>query len=107
MSRSYRKTPIFGICRNQHGQKKEKQAANRKFRRVNKYISHLTYKEIHSYSGICLSLVFIDDSDAFDSYNFNYRIREVSDVWEWSYDGKYYWHESEIPKDIYWKIMGK
>lgn len=106
MSRSYRKTPVFGIASSQKGQKHDKQIANRKFRRKNKIISHLNTIEFNSQiSGWDWAW---DDFEGSISENIYYnRLREVSNVWDWAYDGKYYWNKSEIPNDIIWKIMGK
>lgn len=63
MSRSYRKTKIFGVLSG--SEKKDKQKANRKFRRVVKEkVSHLDHK--------------LPDR------------REVSNVWDFAKDGKRY-----------------
>ena len=64
MSRSYRKTPIFGncICRSE---KKDKRIANRAFRRIVRHCLR---------TGQELPLK-----------------REVSNVWSWGKDGKRWW----------------
>ncbi len=65
MSRSYRKTPIFGncICRSE---KKDKRIANRAYRRI---VRHCLK------AGKELPLK-----------------REVSNIWSFGKDGKSYWH---------------
>lgn len=63
MSRSRRKTPIIGVCGK--SEKKDKRLANRKLRRM-----------VHV-------LIRLGD-EHFPS------IREVSNVWAWSKDGKQY-----------------
>jgi len=62
MSKSIRKHPFVAIAGNRVSEKKDKQLANRRLRRINK-LRILTDKE-------------------------PVVIKEISDVWEWSKDGK-------------------
>ena len=74
MSRSKKKTKIRGIT-SSPSEKEEKQVANRKFRRKNK----VKTKEVDE-----------------DNYP---KLREVSDVWAFSKDGKLY-DEEMTEKDM-------
>lgn len=74
MSRSYRKTPIFGNCI-AHSEKEDKRLANRKWRRITK--------------------------QAIKSEKEPPRQREVSDIWKFKKDGKRYFrnfHEKWMRK---------
>ena len=65
MSRSRRKTAIFGIAGST--EKQDKRLANRKFRRINKIILKIT-----------------GDPEKLKA------IKDVSDPWDWNKDGKGY-----------------
>lgn len=69
MSKSYRKTPIFGMCGSRVSEKFDKRKANRKLR-----------KRIKSNIKKGYTLIFP-------------LLREVSDVWEFAKDGKIYNHK--------------
>lgn len=77
MSRSRRHTPITGVTCSD-SEKWEKRKANRKLRRL---IREAVRKMVDS-----------EDEPVLP------EAREVSDVWDWSKDGKIYWGEDEDPK---------
>lgn len=112
MSRSYRKTPVFGMCGSQRGQKQDKQIANRNFRRVNKVISHqntMEFNTISTHHWIDMFDGLLDLSIEIDRFDYLNRMREASNVWDWRYDGKNYDGNiiyKEDPK-YWWKRMSK
>jgi hypothetical protein len=73
MSRSYRKTPIFGHCHSKYSEKFDKLLYNKKFRRLAK--SKLKLKKYNS-----LPL----------------KIKEICDIWGMRKDGKYYWANATL-----------
>lgn len=73
MSRSYRKTPKMGIAG--HTEKWDKQKAHRKFRRQEK--------------------MYLEDDD---STEIPLTLREVSDLWGMSKDGKFRFDPKQYPK---------
>lgn len=84
MSRSYRKLSIFG---NGGGsEKNDKKRANKKFRKINKMI--------------------LDNGEPEELL---VDVKEVSDNWCFSKDGKSYWHPSKDNKmnEYYQKCMRK
>lgn len=66
MSRSRKKTPVFGMANRKNSEKEDKVLANKRFRRKSKM------KILHNIE------------------NIPFRVREVSDVWSWSHDGMFY-----------------
>lgn len=73
MSRSRKRNPITGICK-ADSEKKDKQIANKKFRRIGKEI-------IKNKSDSTLP-----------------KMREVSNVYDFAKDGKRYWSKEIIEK---------
>lgn len=71
MSRSRKKTPIFGVANRKNSEKEYKMLANKKFRRKSKM------KLFHSKQDIPL------------------KVREVSDVWTWPHDGMFYYQAAK------------
>lgn len=71
MSRSRKKTPIFGVANRKNSEKEDKVIANKKFRRKSRM------KIFHNKEDIPL------------------RVREVSDVWSWSHDGMFYYQSAK------------
>ena len=72
MSRSYRKTPIFGHCGTRHiSEKKDKRAANQKLRSKNKIKINKGDEDF----------LLIDD---------------VSNIWSMKKDGKSYWNPKKM-----------
>lgn len=72
MSRSYRKTPIFGITCSD-SEKYEKRIINRKFRKKTKdMIQKGNYEKLP------------------------FNLNQIEDVWSMSKDGKYYWNEAPL-----------
>lgn len=70
MTRSYKKTPVFGWCSGS-SQKRGKVRCNRLFRRISKYLLHIGKDGLH-------------------------KTREVIDQWDLGYDGK--WYNTEATK---------
>ncbi len=72
MSRSKRKNPIFGFtCAK--SEKKDKQLANRKFRRITKEnIRNFNFEEAPVY------------------------LKQIVSYWDFAKDGKHYWKKGEV-----------
>lgn len=80
MSRSHRKTPIRGACGSRRASEKDdKRKHNRKMRRVNKAL-----------------IANVEDKDALILRHKD----EVSNVYKFSKDGKFYWGKKINPKDM-------
>lgn len=75
MSRSYRRTPIFGIA-SAPSEKADKQRANRTLRRKNRQIMHLAPLDK-------------------DGGPVPYLLLEVSDPWLMAKDGRRFWIDAE------------
>ena len=88
MSRSKRKTPIFG--RGGASEKKDKRINNRMFRKKEQTINSEIKKEVLGSSG--LSFIELDVSDI--KYPIN--MDEVRSVWAMNKDGKTYWNNAPI-----------
>lgn len=109
MSRSYKKTPVFPIAGNK-SQKDDKKRANKKFRRLTKLSCDKSKQTFENYDWYD----FFDGSIerwtySVNDFTFPKKIQEVSNVWAWSYDGKYYYADfyKKVNPDRQWKWLMK
>jgi hypothetical protein len=91
MSRSYKKTPIFGNA--EGSEKPDKRRWHKAYRRKSKQLINQSIEQLDSFE----STIFPTE-------------REISDVWLMKKDGKNYWNPKNIPYHLiqyFKKLMRK